>query len=198
LLYSFLCALASSIVSLHRSLSLAFFHHPFTSKVLSSFNTESSHLNPGLPFLLGEGYLPTRYIILHPCCVFSQVQCSYLYHFHCTRQAIYVQRNIVARSRKIVAVESNKYYLLVYVCMLARACMWVHMHARASMHRRAYGLANPALNAYAPYCDVICGPSVSTTFFDYLINGVIFGKRLLNIKCVFSSSLQLLCKHFLF
>ena len=54
--YSPLCALASLMISLHRSLSRAFFHHAFTSSVLRSFNTESSHLNPGLPlFLLPSG-----------------------------------------------------------------------------------------------------------------------------------------------
>jgi hypothetical protein len=34
-------------------------------------------------------------------------------------------------------------------------------------------------------------------FFDYLINGAIFGKKLLNIKCVFLFSLQPLSKTFL-
>ena len=50
--YSPLCALASLVISLHRSLSQVFFHHAFTSKVLRSFNMESSHLNLDLPFLL--------------------------------------------------------------------------------------------------------------------------------------------------
>jgi hypothetical protein len=34
--------------------------------------------------------------------------------------------------------------------------------------RRNGGLANPACNAYAPYCNVICSPSVSTVFFDII------------------------------
>ena len=40
------------MISLHRSLSPAFFRHPFTSRVLISFNTESGHLNLGLLFFL--------------------------------------------------------------------------------------------------------------------------------------------------
>jgi hypothetical protein len=40
---------------------------------------------------------------------------------------------------------------------------------------------------------VICGLSGSTILFrHYFVNGTIFGKRLLNIKCVFLFSLQLL------
>ena len=50
--YSPFCALASFTNSLHRSLSRASFHHAFTSEVLLSFNTESSHLNPVIPFFL--------------------------------------------------------------------------------------------------------------------------------------------------
>ena len=55
--------------------------------------------------------------------------------------------------------ESNKYYLLVWVCSCVRVreYMWVSGRVR---------VANPARNAYAPYSDVICGPSVCTIFFD--------------------------------
>jgi len=44
------------------------------------------------------------------------------------------------------------------------------------------------------YYIVICGLSCSTTFFShYLTNDTIFGgKKLLNIKCIFPFSLQLL------
>ena len=47
---------------------------------------------------------------------------------------------------------------------------------------RAYSLVYPACNAHAPYCDVICGPSDSATFFDYLINGTIFEKKVIGPK----------------
>ena len=63
------------------------------------------------------------------------------------------------------------------------------------MSARVCSLVSPACNAYAPYCDVICGPSDSTTFLtlsydrhDFLL------KKSLNIKCVFRFSLQLLTK----
>ena len=52
--------------------------------------------------------------------------------------------------------------------MLVRACICVPGRVGVCMRIRAYSLANPARNAYAPYCDVICGPSVSTTFFDII------------------------------
>ena len=58
----------------------------------------------------------------------------------------------------------------------------------------AYSFASPARNACEPYCDVICVPSVFTKFFDIISNGAIFGKKLMNIKCVFLFSLQLLSK----
>jgi hypothetical protein len=75
------------------------------------------------------------------------------------------------------------------VCSRACVCMRV----------RARNLACPACNAYAPYCDVICGPSVSITFFDSLINGAIFGKKeFLNIKCVLIFSTTIVWKYPLF
>ena len=50
--YSPLCALAFLMSLLHRYLPRPFFHHTFTSKVLTSLNTECSHLNLGLCFFL--------------------------------------------------------------------------------------------------------------------------------------------------
>jgi hypothetical protein len=50
----------------------------------------------------------------------------------------------------------------------------------------------------APYYIVICGLSGFANFFShYLINGTIFGKKLLNIKCVYRFSLQLFSETFL-
>jgi hypothetical protein len=47
-------------------------------------------------------------------------------------------------------------------CMQACGCMSVCMSVRAC------SLAYLPCNAYAPYCDVICGPSGSTIFFDII------------------------------
>jgi hypothetical protein len=44
--------------------------------------------------------------------------------------------------------------------LYARTCMPERMHVREC------SLAYPACNMYAPYCDIICGPSGSTIFFD--------------------------------
>jgi len=49
----------------------------------------------------------------------------------------------------------------------------------------------PACNAHAPYCHL--WPALLYNIFPhYLINGTIFEKKLLNTKCVFWFSLQLL------
>jgi hypothetical protein len=87
----------------------------------------------------------------------------------------------------------------VCACLHVRACMWVHGRVGVCMSIRAYILANPVRNACPPYCDVICGPSVSQHFFrHYLINTAIFGRKLLNTKCVFWFSLQVCLKYFSF
>ena len=57
-------------------------------------------------------------------------------------------------------------YWSVCACLGVRACMWANKRVGVCMRIRAYSLANPARNANAPYCDVICGPSLCTTFFD--------------------------------
>ena len=63
---------------------------------------------------------------------------------------------------------------------------------------RIYIFIYPAWNAHAPYYIVIYGLSDSTIFFPhYLINGKIFAKMLLNTKCVFWFSLQILSITFL-
>ena len=57
-------------------------------------------------------------------------------------------------------------------------------------------LRYPACNAHAPYCHLRPAP-LYHIFPHYLINGTIFGKKLLNTKCVFWFSLQLLSETFL-
>jgi hypothetical protein len=58
------------------------------------------------------------------------------------------------------------------------------------------GLSFSACNAHAPYYIVICGLPRSTILFRIVINGTIFGTKVLNTKCVFWSSLQLLAETF--
>ena len=57
-------------------------------------------------------------------------------------------------------------------------------------------LRYPACYAYAPYCHLWPAPLYSI-FPHYLIHGTIFGKRLLNPKCVFWFSVLLLSVTFL-
>jgi hypothetical protein len=77
------------------------------------------------------------------------------------------QRDTQARSRFIVAVR-KQYYLLACVCMLARARMWVPRRVGVCMRISACSPANPARRVYGQYCDIICGPSVFTIFFDII------------------------------
>jgi hypothetical protein len=65
--------------------------------------------------------------------------------------------------------KSSTYYIFVCVCVRVRACICVGVWARGFMHVRACSVAYPACNAYAPYCDVICGPSGFTTFFPHYL-----------------------------
>ena len=68
----------------------------------------------------------------------------------------------------VVVEEKEVLHIGVCVCMFARACVRVHGRVGLCLHIRAYSLTNPARNVYAPYCDVICGPSVSGIFFSII------------------------------
>ena len=49
----------------------------------------------------------------------------------------------------------------------------------------ACSLAYSPCNSYAPYCNVICGLWLQHIFRHYLINGTIFGKKVVEYKvCV--------------
>jgi len=69
-------------------------------------------------------------------------------------------------------------------CACVRACVCVCVCV--------CGLSYPARNAYVPYYNVIRGLSGCTIIFPhYLIKNTIFGNKLLEIKCVFISSINL-------
>jgi hypothetical protein len=59
-----------------------------------------------------------------------------------------------------------------------------------------YNLSYLGYNAQAPYCQ-LWSVRFYYIFQNYFINGMIFEKKILNIKCVFRFSLQLLSKTFL-
>jgi len=76
----------------------------------------------------------------------------------------------------IVAVEKEQILHILSVCVA-----FVIQHAKRMRHI------------------AICGLPRYTIFFPhYLINRTVFGKKLVNIKCVFGVSLQIFLKHFLF
>ena len=94
--------------------------------------------------------------------------------------------------------KTNKYYTFAGMRARLRSCVWVPGCVSVYMRLRACSLAYAACNAYAPYCDVMFGPSGSTTCFDIISQRARFsGKKSLNVKCVFWFSLQLLSKTFL-
>jgi hypothetical protein len=69
--------------------------------------------------------------------------------------------------------KSNKYYIFACVCAclcVVRACMWVPGRVCVCMRISACSLANPACNAYAPYCDVIRGLPLEFTIFFWIIS----------------------------
>ena len=89
------------------------------------------------------------------------IQITFGEEYSITIQAMYVQCNNEVRSRnncccgKAISIT----YWSVCACLRVRACMWVPGRVSVCMRVRARSLANSARNVYAPYCDIICGPS---------------------------------------
>ena len=92
-------------------------------------------------------------------------------HSKLRRQCTY---NVILRRVRelLLPCKSNKYYIFVCVCVCvcARSPANVHVPGRMGvcMQVLACSLAYPARKSYIPYCDVICGPSGSTSFFDLI------------------------------
>jgi hypothetical protein len=84
-----------------------------------------------------------------------------------------------------------------FVCDM-RACMWVPGRVGACMRMRACSLANPTCNDYAPYCDVICGPSVTTTFLTLSHKLFNFRKNVIKHKMCFDLMYNFYLRHFSF
>jgi hypothetical protein len=85
------------------------------------------------------------------------------------------------------------FYLLTRVCelqinVMKTGFLSVKIILRSVSDTTVLHIVFVSSNAHAPNYVVICYLSDSTIFFfvpHYLINGRIFGKMLLNIKCVF-------------
>ena len=122
---------------------------------------------------------------------------------HKTRNVRITQQRCVRETT--VAVESNKYY--IFLCVRARArlgarvsaclcvcavCMW----GRGCCVYKGAGVCLCACSPTYPACNVRL-PWLHRIFRHYLINGTIFGKKSLNIKCVFWFSLHHLFETFI-
>jgi hypothetical protein len=77
-----------------------------------------------------------------------------------------VQRNIEARSRNHYC--RGKAVSITYLCLCVCGGGGVPGRVGVYMCVRVCSIAYPARNAYAPYCDVICGPSGSTIYFNII------------------------------
>ena len=77
----------------------------------------------------------------------------------------------------LVPWKGNMYYICVCVCMRVYAYVWVPGLLGLCKRLFACSLAYRAFNAYAPYCDVICGSSCSTIYFDIISSMARFSER---------------------
>ena len=93
------------------------------------------------------------------------------------------------RVRETTVTVEKQYYIVLRVCVLMFVCVCVGGGAReiACVCARVTLLIQHETRRRV----VIPGLSGSTTFFDIISNFTIFGKKLLNTKCVFWFSLQL-------
>jgi hypothetical protein len=94
-----------------------------------------------------------------------------------TRQSMYVEHNIEARLSNHFC--SGKAIRISYSCV----CVWGGGCTGTGVSLRAYSFNYPTCST-PPYCHS------ASTFFDILINGPIFRRMLLDIKCVFWFSLR--------
>jgi hypothetical protein len=113
-----------------------------------------------------------------------------------TREAIYVKYRVVQiwPGQTVTCLHTN-----------SPGHVWTTLYNTAARSRNnccrgkskhICSLSYPAYNAHAPYC--LRPPWLHHIFPHYLINGKIFGKKLLYIKCVFWFSLQFYLRHFPF
>ena len=101
---------------------------------------------------------------------------------------------IEARSRPLLSWKSNNYYIFFRVCVCARVYAWVRVNGCPGAWACAALLIQHATRMRSSHLWPLWFHHI---FRHYLINGTIFGKKLLNIKHLFWISLQPLSKTFL-
>ena len=102
---------------------------------------------------------------------------------------VHITENWGVFTKPLLQWKSSKYYIFLCVCVSVRGRvnMCVCMLASSPTY--------PACKTHASYC-LLWPLWLHQIVWRYLINGAIFRKRLLNIKCVSLFFLQLLSKSF--
>ena len=104
--------------------------------------------------------------------------------WNCTEQDRQCTYNVTRGIRATTVAVGKQYYIFLSVCVCGGGCPGTSACARAR------SLSYPARNTCAPYCHLW-----SLSFHHIFRHNL--GKQLLNIKCVFWFSLQLLSEKFL-
>jgi hypothetical protein len=122
--------------------------------------------------------------------IFFRQCCQY---YKCTREATYVSHNLEARSHNHCG-RGKSISIAYSVCVCVCVCVSVCLSVCLSVCSPSYPSMQSACAVW--YCPLwpVCFCHI---FTRYLINGTIFGKKLLHTKCVFWFSVQVLSETFL-
>ena len=123
--------------------------------------------------------------------IYTSTPISFGYNLHLSSGSIVlwlVNRNIQQARQRMYNVTMRR----VHATTVAVEKQWVLHNLGVCISTFRY----PACNVHAPYCHLWPAP-LHNVFSHYLINGMMFGKKLLNTECVFWFTLQVLSETFL-
>ena len=132
------------------------------------------------------------FVIIKMCYVHNQwydISCATLYDISCA--TLYIETTSLPTRWNLKLISATLECTCKVTLRWSRATVVVVEKRYYIFWVRVCSLRYPACNAHAPYCH-LCPVPLYHIFPHYLINGAIFGKKLLKTKCVFWFSLQLL------